>query len=305
MSTDLRGLTVAVTASRRANELAHLIAIHGASPYIASTVGIDSSGSKDAEAEGFCRALHEGQVDFVVFMTGPGVFSLFTAARGLQLEGALKEDLSKTRVVARSAKPKDALAKHGIRVDAVPADATSEGILDLLRGTVRDKTVLVLSHGSEPFHLVEGLKELGAEVHEFSTYSYTLETSSSGAELLGSMRFSPVMPTEASVVKLIDEVLDGKIDMITFTSPPSANNLFAIASSGGRDAALRSVLNSSVIVVAVGPPTRESIEKNGVLVDVMPSVYKMGPMVKEACDYVRTRGPKRAAQRQTQPAEGH
>jgi uroporphyrinogen-III synthase len=290
LSSDLEGLVVAVTASRRANELAHLVAVHGGTPFIAPTVGIESGAATDAEAERFCSFLHGQRVDVAIFMTGPGVFSLFSAARALRREDALKEDLSKTEVVVRSAKPKDALVRHGVRVDRIPSDATSEGILELLRGATAGKRVAVLSHGSDSTRLVDGLREGGAEVHEFSTYSYSLETSPTGAQILESMRFNPVMPARSRVSELIDEILGGRISVITFTSPPSASNLFEVATASGKAGPLRSMLNSGVLVVAVGPPTRATIERNGVAVDVMPSVYKMGPMIKETCDHVRGKG---------------
>jgi uroporphyrinogen-III synthase len=289
MSSDLAGMTVAVTASRRANELAHLIASHGGSPYIAPTVGIESNASTDDEALRFCDVAHEKKVDIAIFMSGPGVFSLFSAALGLHREDALREDLSRVKVVARSSKPKDALAKHGVRVDLVPVDATSQGILKSLEGDAQGKSVAVLSHGSDSTLLIDGLRAMGAEVQEFSVYSYSLETSPEGAEILQSMRFNPVMPAVARVSELIEAIIGGKIDMITFTSPPSAANLFEVATSSGKAEELRSTLNSKVIVVAVGPPTRSTIERCGVVVDVTPSVYKMGPMVKEACEHVTSR----------------
>jgi uroporphyrinogen-III synthase len=44
-------------------------------------------------------------------------------------------------------------------------------------------------------------------------------------------------------------------------------------------------LNSNVLVVAVGPPTRRTIEEHGVSVDVMPEIYKLGPMVRAIAEY--------------------
>jgi uroporphyrinogen-III synthase len=45
-------------------------------------------------------------------------------------------------------------------------------------------------------------------------------------------------------------------------------------------------LNQDIIVVAVGPSTKKALAENRVKVDVMPKVYKMGPMVKALSDYV-------------------
>ncbi|HEX5891914.1 MAG TPA: hypothetical protein VFY41_03550, partial [Nitrososphaeraceae archaeon] len=42
----------------------------------------------------------------------------------------------------------------------------------------------------------------------------------------------------------------------------------------------------NVIVAAVGPSTKEAIERNGVFVDVMPEIYKMGTMIKSISDFV-------------------
>jgi uroporphyrinogen-III synthase len=49
---------------------------------------------------------------------------------------------------------------------------------------------------------------------------------------------------------------------------------------------LISSLNSHVIVAAVGPSTKKTLEENYVHVDVMPAVYKMGAMVKSLSDYL-------------------
>lgn len=303
MSRDLRGIVVAVTASRRATELAHLIAARGGVPYTAPTVGIEPSTSLESEVARFCDALSSRRVDYAIFMTGPGVFALFAGARSLGREREVTDALAKTRVVARSAKPKDALSKHGIRVDAIPTEATSAGILALLARRVNSSVVAVLSHGSSPSALCDGLKDAGAEVLEFSTYSYALETSSSGAEILDSMRFKPVLSQRARVLELIEATISGKVDAVTFTSPPAAKNLFSIASDAGRLDSLVRAVNDRVIVVAVGPPTRETVEAAGVKVDVIPSVYKMGPMVNDLCSYVRLNGPRKVSRGSSGSAE--
>ena len=43
------------------------------------------------------------------------------------------------------------------------------------------------------------------------------------------MGFQYIEPEEKKVVKLIEDMAAGKIHAITFTSPPSARNLFTIA----------------------------------------------------------------------------
>jgi uroporphyrinogen-III synthase len=117
----LRGLTVAITGSRRAAELARLIAGFGGIPYVAPTVGIEGREDSPTEAAAFIRAILEGGVDYAVFMTGPGVYSLMSAADSLGLKQRLVEGLKRVTVVGRSFKPKKALIEHGVETQIIPA----------------------------------------------------------------------------------------------------------------------------------------------------------------------------------------
>ena len=91
------------------------------------------------------------------------------------------------------------------------------------------------------------------------------------------------------VVKLIEEICKGTIDVITFTSPPSAQEFFRIATKHKLETSLKWSLNVKVIVTVIGPSTRKILEENEVFVDVMPDVYKMGPMIKALSDFIKNR----------------
>ena len=130
------------------------------------------------------------------------------------------------------------------------------------------------------------LRQLGAQVLESSTYRYSLELNESGARILEMMGFKYIPPNEAKVVKLIEDIGNGRIDAITFTSPPSVRDLFNIAESYSLREPMQHYLNKEVIVVAVGPSTMKTLNENNIHVDVMPEVYKMGPMIKSLSDYV-------------------
>ncbi len=117
-------------------------------------------------------------------------------------------------------------------------------------------------------------------------YLYSLELEQRGAEVLEAVGFKSIPPEEEKMLQLIRHLGMGKIHIITFTSPPSARNLFRFAEAHGLDEDLRRSLNEDVLVVAVGPPTRWAIEEHKVSVDVMPDVYKLGPMVRATVDYL-------------------
>ena len=283
----LKGLTVAVTGSRRASELAQLITNSGGAPYVAPTVGIEVQEDVDRQTEELVRRIVDGEFDYAIFMTGPGVYRLMSTAQQLGLEREVVDVLNRTSVVARSQKPQKVLEKSGVRVTMVPSDNTSEGIAaEMAKLDVSGKGIALLWHGDSHPMLREVLERRGAKVFEAMAYTYSLDLGKRGADLLEAVGFKYIPPGEGKMVELINDLVRGMIHIITFTSPPSARNLFRFAEAHGRDIDLRRSLNEEVIVVAVGPPTRRSIEEDEVQVDVMPDVYKLGPMVKATVDYL-------------------
>lgn len=283
----LAGLTVVITGSRRASELAHLITNFGGRPYLAPTVGIEARDDVSKEAEFFINKILEERIDYVVFMTGPGVYSLMSTAKNLGIEKKFAEALQQTTVIARSLKPKIALANHGVKTDIIPEENTAEGIVKLLKSfSMAGRNVAVLWHGSYSPLLKNELHAVGARVFEASTYRYSLELTESGARILEMMGFKYIPPDEAKVVKLVEDIGKGLVDVITFTSPPAVRDLFKIAEAYHLKEPLQYYLNKEVVVVAVGPSTMKALEENYVHIDVMPDVYKMGPMIKSLSDYL-------------------
>lgn len=283
----LAGLTVVITGSRRASELAHLITNFGGRPYLAPTVGIEARDDISKEAEFFINKILEERIDYVVFMTGPGVYSLMSTAKSLAIEKKFAEALQQTTVIARSLKPKIALANHGVKTDIIPEENTAEGIVKLLKSfSMAGRNVAVLWHGSYSPLLKNELHAVGARVFEASTYRYSLELTESGARILEMMGFKYIPPDEAKVVKLVEDIGKGLVDVITFTSPPAVRDLFKIAEAYHLKEPLQYYLNKEVVVVAVGPSTMKALEENYVHIDVMPDVYKMGPMIKSLSDYL-------------------
>ena len=283
----LKGLTVAITASRRALELAHLITNFGGIPYISPTVGIESNMDKSKEVEEFIKKIIEDKLDYMIFMTGPGVYSLMSAAKKLQMESNVIEALRQTIVVARSLKPKIALANYGIKTDIVPDENTADGIAKMLKSSgIQAKKIGVLWHGSHFPILRNEMSAAGAKIFECSTYTYSFDLKVSGAKILEEMGFNYVYPDEDKVIKLIEAINKGDIHAITFTSPPSARDLFQIAETHKMKEPLLFSLNNNVIVVAIGPSTKKALEEYTIQVDVMPQIYKMGPMVKELVNYL-------------------
>ncbi|HJU59075.1 MAG TPA: uroporphyrinogen-III synthase [Nitrososphaeraceae archaeon] len=280
-------MTIAITGSRRASELAHLITSFGGRPYLAPTVGIETRQDISKEVKFFINKILEERIDYVVFMTGPGVYTLMSTAKSLGIEKKFAGALQQTTVIARSLKPKIALAKHGIKTDIIPEENTAEGLAKLFKSfNIAGKNIAILWHGLYSPLLKNEIHAVGGQVFESSTYRYSFELKESGARILEMMGFKYIPPDESKVVKLIEDMGKGLIDAITFTSPPSARDIFKIAEAYQLREPLQYYLNNEVIVVAVGPSTMKTLEENYIHVDVMPNIYKMGPMIKSLSDYL-------------------
>jgi uroporphyrinogen-III synthase len=282
----LNGLTVAVTASRRASELAKLITAFGGRAYIAPTVGINLTTDFE-EIKKFIDKIYQ-HPDFLIFMSGPGVYSLISVAKRLGAEQKLRDTLKTVLLIARSAKPQAALAKYNIYTKLIPQKNTTDGILDLLKVYgISGKKIGILWHGSYSKSFIDELIRGGAELFELTIYKYSHDLNYESATILSEMGFRYLPPEESQVIKLIGDLNKGSIDVITFTSPPAAKELFVIAEKNNLKQQLTSTLNSNVIVASVGPSTRRVLDEYGVVTDVMPNRYKMGDMIKSLEDYVR------------------
>ena len=108
----LSNLTIAVTGSRRAHELAHIIRSFGGRPYIAPTIGIEIPEPAAEQGKQFIMKILSEKPDYVVFMTGPGVYSLMDIAKKSGTLELLTDALRGTSIVCRSDKPNAALSSN-------------------------------------------------------------------------------------------------------------------------------------------------------------------------------------------------
>jgi uroporphyrinogen-III synthase len=283
----LRGITVAITSSRRASELANLVRKFGGIPYIVPTIGIKNNRPLNSECDHFIETISNDKMHFFIFMTGVGVFNLFQNLQKSHRLNTVNEKLQDTIVIARSNKPKMELRKFGIKTNYVPDINTIEGIFNLLNSfDVKNKNIGILWHGdsSDPFK--KKIESLGANVFDFSSYSYSTSLEQENATMLKEMGYDYVAPNEKKIESLIEDIMNGTVDSITFTSPPAAKEFFVSAKRNNKFDSLKDKLNNTVLVVSVGPSTSNMLAQFHVLVDIMPTTYRMGPMIKELAEYI-------------------
>lgn len=265
----LHGKVIAITRpEKQADELAKLISKLGGKPYVVPTVEIKPQRNKRLITQLFNRILDE-QIGSLIFMSVNGVASFIEYLEEPELKAKFLEKLDKTRIIAVGPKTRMELEKHGIKVNLVPQRYSSEGILESFKKMdLREGTVAILRSNKSSGHLMRELEKLGAKVLEVPIYECT-------------------PPTDRSkVLVFINDLLKGKIDVVTFTSSSAALNLFKIASEHITADDLRKCLRKTIITT-IGPVTQRTLEDLGVKADVVPREYTVEAMMDSLVHYIR------------------
>lgn len=271
----LSGFTIAITADRRSEEQASLIArrggevLHG--PVIRTLPLGDEGGTREATL-----ALIERPPDVVVFSTALGVRGWFSAAAGMGLDEELFAACRDAEVLARGRKAVGAIVSAGL-VEEVPLSSpTYDAIADeFARRTPhhpdgRPVRVALQLDGEDSASLHHRLADLGFEVVPVPVYRWLLPGDLAPAE------------------RVVQAVADRRVDAVTFTSAHAVTNFVAVADRLGLLDRVRAACHGPVAAVAVGPVTAARAEAAGLGSCVEPTQPRLGAMVARlAADFDR------------------
>jgi uroporphyrinogen-III synthase len=252
----LKGRTVAITRSRdQAEETGKLIKRYGGKPYFVPSIELRASNELSA-VERFIAELAEERIDYVVFMSVNGVRYLLSSAEKLGLKTRLEQSLANTLTMAVGPKTAQELRSRNLPVGLVPAEYTSEGIVECLRRCgVSGKSIYIPRTRGAPPALANRLREMGGEVKEVYVYESILPDDQALSE------------------RFLQDLVGRKIDAIIYGSSLSARNLFKMLRELISEEKLRDIMNDQLTIVALGPVTAETLSKLGLRVDVMPDKY--------------------------------
>lgn len=267
---NFEGIQVLALESRRAKEMASLIATYGGRPVLAPAmreVALDSN----REAIQFTSTLLQGGFDMVIFLTGVGTRSLAAIADTVTSREELVSALRRVRIVARGPKPAAALKEMSVAVQVIaPEPNTWRELLaaldrELPPAALRGMRIAVQEYGAPGAELLAGLQERGALVTRVPVYRWALPKD-----------LDPLQGAIRSIVA-------GEIGVAMFTTSIQITHLFEIAAQMNLEEALRAGLKQCVIA-SIGPTTSEELRRRGLQVDVEASHPKMGILVKETSD---------------------
>ncbi len=260
----LDGFTIGVTAARRAEELGALLERRGAQVMHAPALRIVPL-PDDTELLAVTRALIGHAPDVVVATTAIGFRGWIEAAEGWGLGEALLDRLTGVELLARGPKVRGAIRAAGLTEKWSPASESMAEVLDrLLAEGVSGRRVAVQLHGEPLPGFVEALRAGGAEVIGIPVYRW--------------------MPPEdlGPVDRLLDAVIGGGLDAVTFTSAPAAASLLRRAGERGIREEVLAALRQGVLAVCVGPVTALPLEAEEVPT-LQPERFRLGPLVQLLC----------------------
>ncbi len=270
----LAGFTVAVTAARRADELTTLLTRRGAAVVRAPAIRIVPL-PDDADLLAATATVLDARPDVVVATTGIGFRGWVEAAEGWGLGDKLLDVLAGARLLARGPKARGAIRAAGL-ADAWMAESTEscEEVLGYLLGRgVDGLRVAVQLHGEPQPDFVAALRGAGAAVIEVPVYRWA----------------PPVDPI--ALDRMLDGVLAGTVDAVTFTSALAVTSVLERAAARGLDGALVTALRFGVLACCVGPVTAGRLEARGV-VTVQPQRARLGSMVRRLAAELPARSPR-------------
>jgi uroporphyrinogen-III synthase len=263
------GLRVLSFESRRAQEIAQLIRNNGGEPMVAPSTREVQTPNEDERK--LIRGILNSEFDAIILMTGVGSRALAQAAEAESSREDFLAALRRTRVVVRGPKPAAAMREFGVPVAlAVPEPNTWREIVKTLdqnqdKVPLQGQRIAIQEHGEPSPELYSGLRERGADVFPARVYRWEL-------------------PEDIDPLKnAIQALVDGKIDVVMFTSSVQYVHSARIATEMDLSDKFTTALNNAVIA-SIGPIASETLRENGIQVDVEPSHPKMGFLVKETAE---------------------
>ncbi len=176
--------------------------------------------------------LTSGFVDYAVFGSGTAVESC-CARWGDEKFSTIFLGPS---IVSIGPHTTDVLKAHGVKAGLMPQDDySSYGVVEMLSDKVKRKTVLLVRSDSGTDVLRDGLAKAGAKVIEFAAY-----------------RLQKAGVTD-DLVKIMDAIESGNLDVMAFTSPMSASTFIEEMKNRFGDRA--DSLLDSIKLAAIGKPT--------------------------------------------------
>jgi uroporphyrinogen-III synthase len=265
MPLPLAGRTIAIAEGRQLEELAAMLENEGAAIVRCPLVSILDAPNPDPIVA-WLRELAAHRFGYVILLTGEGLRRLLGFADRAGVRTQVIEGLKRTRIVTRGPKPVRALKEINLAPSIVATAPTTDGVMAAMRGEqLRGQTVGVQLYSETNSPLTQFLEQAGAMVKTVLPYIY-----------------APAADGDR-VAHLVDQMADGRIDALVFTSSPQVDRLYEVAKERGLETKLATAL-ARTQVAAVGPIVAENLQVRRVKVAICP---EQGFVMKNLVQYIK------------------
>jgi uroporphyrinogen-III synthase len=254
---------VALLEARMSRELSRLVEKHGGNPLCVPALREVPAAPIEVTRiviDDLVNARHE----VVVFMTGVAASLLFEVAEQEGRRQELVQGLRNVTTVARGPKPTAALRGFGVPPTITAREPfTSAELIDALSALpLEGRPVLLFHYGERSATLAETLRARQVALSECWLYRW-------------------LMPDNTrDLGALVGTIVSGGVDALVVTCQVQFRHLYEVARQLSLAPALVDALRNGVVVAAMGPTCRATLQVHGVPVHVMPEVPKMGPLIR-------------------------
>jgi uroporphyrinogen III methyltransferase/synthase len=259
----LFGRRVLVTRPReQAAELVDLLAALGADSIEAPMIRMAPPEDPDPLLR---AAANPEAFDWIIFTSANAVEAFMTAL----LDGERDvRALKGPRLCVSGTATADKLAAYGIKVDLIPSEFRADAVVAALLATGSMEGVRVLLPRADIGREVisEQLRDAGAIVTDVVAYRTVLEDSQREGD-----------------PDVYGMLLEGRIDVVTFTSPSAVRNFAKIY---GADQVADLLKNT--VVATIGPVTADAARLLGIPVTIQPTAYTIPALVNAIAGYYAT-----------------
>ncbi len=257
----LWGKRIIVTRARaQASNLVERIAELGGEPVEFPTISIEKEDNYTALHNAFTNM---SSYDWLIFTSVNAVKIFFTELRKVNMD---IRSLQGVKICAIGPATRDSLEAKGIIVDTMPDEYRAEGMIEELKHKIKPGQWVLLPRARGARSLLpEAIREWGAHVNEVFLYKAIAEK-----------RVSQNM---------VEEINQGNIDFITFTSSSTVDNFVNIV---GIDNALR--INKKTKIACIGPITAQTAKAAGFTIDVIAENYTIDGLIEAIINHVKPEG---------------
>ncbi|HKS44225.1 MAG TPA: uroporphyrinogen-III synthase [Amycolatopsis sp.] len=258
---DLSGVTIGVTAERRAEEFIRALERNGATVRHGPMIHIVPL-PDDRKLRSATEDVLAEDIDILAVTTGAGFRGWMDAADGWGLGERLLATLRRARIFVRGPKGKGAVRGRGLTEEWAASEESNRQLFGhLVESGVDGLRVAVQLHGSQLPEHTAALARAGAHLIEVQPYRWEWPADMGPA------------------CRLLDGVLEGRVHALAFTSAPATANLLTLARRRGAYEDLLRALRGDVVCACVGPVTAGPLTEAGVPT-LQPERQRLGALVK-------------------------